>query len=95
MKVEYKKNQVDLLGFAFFPWLIPVAGKVAGKVAGGILASSAARKQKKANSAAAKIQAEKNAQMLKIGMIVGIPGIVLLLIFKGKKKNDSPIQSKL
>jgi len=90
MKVNYKKNDPDLLGFAFLPLLIPAAGMAIK----GIFSSRAAKKQAKAAAAAAKIQAENNAKMMKIGLIVGVPSLALLLIFKGKKKNDSPIQSK-
>jgi hypothetical protein len=90
MNVDYKKNDPELLGFAFLPFLIPAAGAVVK----GIFTSAAQKKQAKAAAAAAKIKAENDAKMLKIGMIVGIPSLALLLIFKGKKKNDSPIQSR-
>ena len=90
MKISYKKNDPDLLGFAFLPFLIPAAGAVVK----GIFTSAAAKKQAKAAAAAAKIQAENDAKILKIGLIVGIPSIALILILKGKKKNDRSIQSK-
>jgi hypothetical protein len=86
MKVDYKKND-PRLGFAFLPLLIP-AGIAAVK---GIVTSAQQKKAAAAAAAAAKIQNEKNAEMLKIGLLVGIPSLALILIFKGRK-NDRPIQ---
>jgi hypothetical protein len=86
MKVEYKKND-PRLGFAFLPFLIPAGISVIK----GIASSAQQKKAASAAAAAAKIQNEKNAEMLKIGLLVGIPSLALILIFKGKK-NDRPIQ---
>lgn len=87
MNIDYKKNDARL-GFAFLPLLLP-AGIAAVK---GLVSSAQQKKAEKAAAAAAKIQNEKNAEMLKIGLIVGIPSLALILILKGRKKNDSPIQ---
>ena len=90
MKVQYLKNDPELLGFAFLPLLLPAAGMAIK----GIFASAAAKKQAKAAAAAAKIQAENNQKLMKISLIVGIPSILLLVLLKGKKANVSQIQSK-
>ena len=86
MKIDYKKND-PRLGFAILPFLIP-AGISAVK---GIVSSAQQKNAAAAAAAAAKIQNEKNAEMLKIGLLVGIPSFALILIFKGKK-NDRQIQ---
>lgn len=81
MKIVYKENKPEFLGFAWAA-ILPAVGSVFSKIKG----SYDAKKQAKAAAAAAKIKAENDAKMLKTGLIVGIPSLALVLILKGKKR---------